>query len=187
MKNNTRFICGLVLCSLALLPSLNAEDIELGKKTSIGIADYAVRLAFSNPYLADDNFSGIGIFVTHAFSDNFALRGGYYFLDHDITADFDMVGLDLLAYYGTGLATDGFKAYIGGGLFSETLSQGIDSENFSGIQFNGGIGYNWEHVTLDLSVGIRDASDYEDHIYTVQGVDTGVQAVSGAFMLSVRF
>lgn len=189
MKNNTRFICGLVLCSLAVLPSLNAADMELGKKTSIGIADYAVKVSYSAPGAigVDDDFTGIGIFVTHAISDNFALRGGYYFLNHDEYSDVDAKGIDLLAYYGTGFATDGFKAYIGGGFFSEKLEGSIASETFGGIQINGGLGYNWERVSLDLSLGIRDASDYEDFVSDVNGISVSARALSGSFMLSVRF
>ena len=93
----------------------------------------------------------------------------------------------MVGYFGTGLATQGFKAYIGGGIFSEEWESPARTENFGGLQLNGGIGYNWDVVALDFVLGIRDPSDYEEFIQRVLFVSTDAAAVSGSLILSARF
>lgn len=158
---------------------------ELEKKFTIGIGTYALNLSYNNS--TDDEFSGFGISASYAFTDQFAVRGEYYSLDHDDFSALEASGIDLVAYLGTGLATQGFKAYIGGGLFSETWEIAGFEEDFSGLQLNGGIGYNWDVIALDFVLGIRDASEYEDFIMRTIGVNTDATAVSGSLILSARF
>jgi len=74
------------------------------------------------------------------------------------------------------------------GFFSETLEykySGYDDEefDFSGLMLGGGIGYNWNPVSLEFWVNFRDASDYED--FGGGGVD--VTVASGGLGLSARF
>ncbi len=95
----------------------------------------------------------------------------------------DNKGYDFLIHFGTGLSQTGFKAYIGGGIFSETWKNPHFTEKFNGLQINGGIGYNWDAVALDLSVGLREADDYDDPEFQ----DLNPTAASSSLQLSARF
>ena len=170
-----------------LLP-FNAQADELEKKFNIGIGTYALTIVYDNSLVgSDDNLSGFGLSALYAFTDQFAIRGEYYSLDHDDDSNVDATGIDLVGYIGTGLATRGFKAYVGGGIFSETWESPFRSEDFGGLQLNGGIGYNWDVVALDFVLGIRDAGDYEEFIQRNTFVSTNAGAVSGSLILSARF
>jgi hypothetical protein len=177
----------LIFASLITLLSLDAKAEGVEKKFNVGIGTYALKVAYDGPYLLDDDLSGIGISVSYAFSDQFALRGEYYTLDHDDISALDDTGIDLVIYFGTGLATHGFKAYIGGGIFNETWELLGYEEDFSGLQINGGIGYNWDPVALDFVLGIRDSSDYEDFIQRALFINVDAAAISGSLILSARF
>ena len=176
-----------IAISIALVLPLNAQAEEPEKKFNLGIGTYALNLSYSNAFMSDDEFRGYGLNALYAFTDNFAIRGEYYSLEHDDFSDFEVTGIDLVAYFGTGLATHGFKAYIGGGLYSETWSlPGVNDEKFRGVQLNGGLGYNWDVIALDLVLGVRGTSDYEE-LFQDAGINTDVTAVSGSLILSARF
>ena len=178
----------VALFSIASLLSLNVQSGDAEKKFSLGVGSYALTVAYENPVVgSDDEFGGLGLVGTYAFTDSFAIRGEYYSLGHDQVSSLKARGFDLVGHIGTRLATQGFKAYVGGGLFSETWEFFSAEEDFSGLQFNGGIGYNWESVSLDFVLGIRDPSDYEDFILRATGITTTAVAVSGSLMLSARF
>ena len=179
-------VYAFIAVSIVLLLPLNTQAEEQEKKFNLGMSTYALTIAYSNPFFLDDDLSGFGFNALYAFTDNFAVRGEYYFLEHDDFSPLEVTGVDLVAYFGTGLATQGFKAYIGGGLYNESWSApGVSSETISGVQLNGGIGYNWEVVALDFSLGIRGTSDYEDTFFL--NANTDVAAVSGVLSLSARF
>ena len=178
MKN--LLITFTILTALLTTTFTNAETAKQ-KQWSVGISSYA--LIIDSDYYGADDFIGFAISSDYAISDNFAIRGAYYSLEHEDFSEIEVNGFEFLGYYGTGLMSQGFKAYIGGGLYTETLeaSGGLD-EDFSGVQLNGGIGYNWESVALDLSTGIRTTGDYEDFY---DGDDLIV--TSGSLTLSFRF
>lgn len=177
----------VILASVITLLSLNAKAEGVEKKFNVGIGTYALKIAYDDPYVLDDDLSGIGVSLLYAVSDQFALRGEYYILDHDDVSGLDDTGIDLVAYFGTGLATHGFKAYIGGGIFNETWELLGYEESFNGLQINGGIGYNWDVVALDFVLGIRDPSDYEDFVQRVVFTNVDAAAISGSLILSARF
>ncbi len=188
----------ILLFTVSLLPhTVHAESVHptsiptsAVKQWSIGISSYAtsVYLDSYGGYSAD--FSGVALMGTYAFNDNVAVRAGYYWLESDNFSDLDSSGLDLVAYYGTGLATQGFKAYIGGGFFTDSWessdSTGFydNSASFSGVQINGGIGYNWESVSLEFVIGIRQPDDYKD---SERFYNDDISVVSGALLFSGRF
>ncbi len=176
----------IAVLTASLLP-LIAQAEEQEKKFNIGIGTYVLRIAYGNDNFGDEDLSGFGLSGSYSFTDQFAIRGEYYSLDHDDVSNLDATGIDLVGYFGTGLATQGFKAYIGGGLFSEEWESPVHTEKFSGLQLNGGIGYNWDVVALDFVLGIRDASDYEDFIQKTLFVNVDAAAVSGSLILSARF
>lgn len=168
--------------------NLHAEQ-QQEKKFAIGIGTYVLKLAYDDPAAeGDDDFSGFAISASYAFTDNVAVKGAYYSLEHDDFSEIDVTGLDLAVVAGTGLATHGFKIYGGGGFFKETLevSGFSGDEDFSGLQLVGGLGYNWDVISLDFSLAIRDADDYTDFINSVGGTGD-VTAVAGTLTVSARF
>ena len=123
----------------------------------------------------------------YAFSDNLAVRGIFYFLEHDDFSGTDNNGFDLSIYFGKGFLTNGFKIYGGGGSYRETWEGDTFKESFVGLQLNGGLGYNWDDVSLDLVVGIRRVKDYEDFADQFSSTITVDTAVSASLLLSARF
>lgn len=164
-----------------------ADSINSGAKPfSIGIATYATTIAYDNSLYDDDEFSGMALSFAYAFNDSLAFRGTFFSLEHDDFSDLESSGYDLLLHFGTGLATTGLKAYIGGGLFKDQWELYSLEETFNGFQLSGGVGYNWEPVSLDFVLGIRDASDYENFV-NGPFTNTSAAAVSASLILSVRF
>lgn len=158
------------------------------KKFSIGLGTYALTLDNDTSGFSDDDFYGAALSAGYAFTDNVAIKGAFYYMEHDDFSDLEVTGIDLAVVGGTGLATEGFKIYGGAGFFSEEweVSGTSGDEKFSGLQLVGGLGYNWEVVSLDFSIGIRDSSDYED-FYEDLGVNSDITAVSASLIVSARF
>jgi len=172
---------------LSIAAIADDSTINTEKHWNIGIGSYATTISVDGHYNdIDREFSGLNFAGSYSFSDNFALRANYFSLENDDFSSFDSKGLELVAYYGTGLATNGFKAYIGGGLYTDEWSYKSDTEDFSGFQVNGGIGYNWSPVAVDLVLGVRSASDYADMIERT-GESGDVTAVSASLLVSARF
>ncbi len=182
MRNN---MFALLVLLVFLSSSAQADNGQ--KKFNIGIGSYALVVGYDDGSFKDDELSGFGLSGTYAFTDHFAIRGIYYSLEHDDVSGLDNKGIDLVGYFGTGLATHGFKAYIGGGVFSETWEFSVVEEDFSGLQINGGLGYNWDVVALDFVLAIRDPGDYENFINRTLFTNVDAAAISGSLMLSARF
>ena len=157
-----------------------ANAVEAVKPFTIGIGSYASTIVYDNALLEDVHFSGGALSFGYAISDQFALRAILFSQENADNSNFESKGFDLLGYLGTGLATHGFKAYIGGGYFSDEWELGPVSERYNGLQLSGGLGYNWDYLSLDFILNIRDASDYEV-------LDINAAAVSGSLLLSYRF
>ncbi|HED35476.1 MAG TPA: hypothetical protein ENJ08_14870 [Gammaproteobacteria bacterium] len=162
-----------------------ATEADTNKNINIGLAGYALTIAYDDVFTADDDYSGTGISALYAISNNVAFRGTWYSIEHDDLPGLDNTGYDIVAYWGKGFTRHGFKAYIGGGFFRETQEFFGFKDNFSGLQINGGIGYNWDVISLDLTLGIRDPSDYEEFLSDFATVDA--VAVSSSLILSARF
>ena len=129
---------------------------------------------------SDDEASGFQLGYSRDFNRNFGFRGSVYSLEHDDVAGVDVTGLDLSLV--GGLLGPGFNLFGGLGLFNEEWEGPTGaSEDFSGLQLVGGIGYNWQQVGLDLVLGIRDPSDYEDF------VNVDATAVSASLNIGFRF
>ena len=176
------------LLSLFLSTSVYARNDTHGEKPfSLGLGLYRSVISVDDSQYANDELSGIGLSVAYAISDQFGLRGTYFSLEHDDFSAIDSTGFDIVAYLGTGLDSNGFKGYVGGGFFKDKWQAGGFSESFSGLQLNGGLGYNWQSVSLDFILGIRDAGDYEDFVNEVFGDNVTAAAVTGMILLSARF
>ena len=180
--NKTLLNLALLAASVLVSSTAFANTEQDNKHWQVGVGSYAVVVEADD--YPDDDFTGFNLSSTYAFTDNVAIRGQYYSLEHDDESDLELSGVDILAFYGTGLLSKGFKAYVGGGFYSETMEMDGFDEDFSGAQINGGIGYNWDAVSLELSIGIRSTGDYED---LIDDSDTDVTAVSSALTVSYRF
>ncbi|TLU67225.1 hypothetical protein FE810_02785 [Thalassotalea litorea] len=176
-------IYALGISTLLFAQSASAEQLTNPKHFSLGIGSYALVVSADDSDFDDDDFSGFQLNASYAINDNFAGKLTYYSLEHDDWSDLENSGFDLVGYFGTGLLNDGFKAYIGGGAYRETWDiSGFDfDESFSGFQLNGGIGYHWPAVTLDLTLGLRSTGDYEDFA----GIDA--TAVNSSLSIGFRF
>lgn len=151
-----------ILCLSTLLVTSQVTASELDRNWSIGAGYYAFSLSNSDYSEADLDFSGVNLSAGYAFTNSFQLQGNYFSLEFDEVSELESTGFDLMAYGGTGLSRPGFKAYGGAGIFSDKWSISGVSESFSGIQFGGGLGYNWGPVALDLAIKLRQAEKYED-------------------------
>ena len=161
---------------------------EALKHFTVGFASYNSVVTVEDP---DDNTEDYEIYgfaasVGYAISDQFALRATFFSQEED-DSEFDSSGYDLLVHLGINMASPGFKAYIGGGYFSDEWELDSYSRSFDGLQLNGGIGYNWESIALEFIIGIRDASEYEDFINEKALQEYSAAAASGSLMLSARF
>lgn len=160
--------------------AVDNETIQLEKKFNIGIS--SVALVISSDDYGDDDFTGWGVTGSYAFSDNVAARLDYYSLEHDNFSEIEVSGFEGTAQFGSGLLNYGFKWYIGVGAYTETIESDYVEEDISGVHLKGGLGYNWEQVALDFSVGFRTTEDYEDF-----SGDNDLSATTGALSLSYRF
>ncbi|TKB47152.1 outer membrane beta-barrel protein [Thalassotalea mangrovi] len=180
MKPLKTGIYALSLISLSVACQANAEA-SYAKPFSVGIGSYALIVSADESGYEDDEFSGFQLNAAYAFSDMVAGKFTYYNTEHDDWSDLENNGFDLVGYFGTGLLNEGFKAYIGGGVYRETWEVSSFDETFSGFQLNGGIGYHWPSVTLDLTLGIRSTGEYEDFAE----IDT--TAMSSSLSIGYRF
>ncbi|RDH84895.1 MAG: hypothetical protein DIZ80_05365 [endosymbiont of Galathealinum brachiosum] len=177
MRTGISFLLSLFACFTVF--NLQAE--EAPKKFNIGIGTYAMTIAYTDSFFIDDDFIGSSFNASYAISNNIAIRGNLYSMTHDDFSSLDVDGVDIAMLFGSGLENLGFKAYLGGGIFNEDWKALGATESFSGLQLNGGIGYNWDAVSLDFMLGIRETSDYEDFL----GADAA--SVSSSLSLSLRF
>ena len=173
----------IVVTALLVSTSLHAQEGE-PKHWQIGLGKYDNIILFDESNT--DEFSGEAISVTYAVSDNLAFRGTIFSLEHDDFSGLDSSGYDLVIYGGTGLLTQGFKIYGGGGLYKDTWEvTGFEDESFSGLQLNGGLGYNWDAVAFDFVFGFRQVNDYDDLANTVGS--SADAATSSNLSVSFRF
>lgn len=152
------------------------------KHVQVGIASYATVLTTNERGADDQEFTGFALQATGAPNDNFGVRGLYGQQDDEDLPGLDVTTLEASVLGGTGLATEGFKAYGSIGFFDEDWEAGAETIGFSGAMLGGGIGYNWEPVSVEFWMNFRDGSDYEDA--------TGfgeVAAASGGLGIAARF
>ena len=176
----TRIFLFSALISL-LFPFNSYAKVDDEKKVNLSFGTYAVAVAYVDAFISDETLSGTAFSASYATSDNIAFRGTLFSLTHDDFSNVDASGSDIMALFGTGFTKQGFKGYLGAGIYNESWKGPGGSLSFNGIQLNGGIGYNWDVMALDLLIGIRESGDYNSQA----NADTAV--VSSSFSLSVRF
>ena len=177
-----RIRTSLLLSLFIYFSAFNSHAEDASKNINIGFGAYALVVAYADPFILDDEFTGTTFTVSYAFSNNMAVRGNLYAIEHDDLSIFEASGTDIVLLFSSGLENIGFKAYLGGGIFNEEMDFfGGFTQSFNGLQLNAGIGYSWDFLALDLIVGLRDSSDYTDFV----GSDSA--AASSSLTLSARF
>lgn len=160
-------------------PDVKNTPEDVRKRISFGLSSYASSVGTTGRSQID--FSGYSFVAAYAFTDNMALRGQYYMLENNKNSSWESTGIDLDFLFGTSLASEGFKYYGGLGLYTDEWTEGSISEEFSGLQFLGGLGYNWSAVSLEYKLAVRGADDYTEF----RGADSG--AASSSLIISARF
>lgn len=197
---NGKLVLAAALVSVpAIAP---AQQPEEKKHFSVGLVSFASSLGYNRnegygEVTETETFSGPGVFFTGAINDNFAMRLTRARQEHETDASYELTATEGSVLLGTGLATEGLRAYGSVGFYNETLEyEGYYSgeEDFSGLALGGGIGYNWRPITLEFWLSAREASDYENFLErsNVYGNTSGdsvsdVVAMTGGLGLSFRF
>lgn len=148
----------LLMITLTIIPALLQADSD--KYFNLGAGKY--KMVLSNNTGSDDEFTGYALSAQYAYTDNVAARISLYNTEEESYRQFDNDGVEILALFGTGLYTEGFKIYVGAGYFSEDWQLTTLRASHNGLMLSGGIGYNWKIVSVDLIIGIRDVGDYQD-------------------------
>jgi hypothetical protein len=185
---NKNIILSTILTSTLIFSNIthaddNAIQADQLNHWSVGVGSYAFTLSNDSNSNGDFDFSGLNFSAGYAFNNHFQIRATYFSLENDELSSFESTGFDLMAYGGVGLAEPGFRGYGGAGFFSDEWSLSSDTESFSGIQFGGGLGYNWGPAALDFVLTLRQADKYEDFMY----VSGTYFAMSGNLNISYLF
>jgi len=173
-----------LVLNVLLIPLIASSSTE-PKNFNLGIGYYSLELYDEADTYDGVNMKGVSLSATYMFIDNIALRGIYYSLNKNDLVSTDVDGMEILAYYGSGLATRGGKWYIGGGYFRDQWDGAKESNSFDGLQLGGGFGYNWETMSFDMMLHFRDTSDYDNYLGRPGGEI--VTAGTLSLMLSARF
>jgi len=162
---------------------LSAQFLEnYGKNWSVGIGSFAVVIDGNGSNR--DEFGGLGLSTTFTFNDNFAIQAQHYSLENDVENDIEISGYEASAYVGNNLKSEGFKTYGGVGFYSEKMEYRRFSESFTGAHLSGGLGYNWERLSLDFTLSLRTVGDYADFSDEER---EDITALSGALIAAFRF
>ena len=178
-----RGIFYLLMIASAIKPVLLLADSN--KHFNLGAGKY--KMVLSNNIASDDEFTGYVLSAQYAYTDNVAARISFYITEEENYMQFDNDGLEMLALFGSGLYTEGFKIYIGAGYFSEDWQLTTLSASHNGLMLSGGIGYNWKIISVDLILGIREVGDYQDLADQVNPYLEIDKSTSTSILLSARF
>ncbi|TDP01858.1 hypothetical protein [Marinomonas balearica] len=108
--------------------------------------------------------------------ENVALESNYYYPgagDYTKGTDsgrsvFDVSGLELNMLLSTSLVDEGFYAYTGVGLFSETWESTSSGNQYvaTGLQLPVGVGYNFGKFSIDAQFALRDPDSYTKDVFS---------------------
>jgi hypothetical protein len=113
----------------------------------------------------------------------FALQGSYHYKQLvTSSSEINLVGWDIGAKIGRGVARYGTKYYGSFGYFTESAQQeGNDDVSISGFYVGGGGGYNWDEIGLDFQADWHLSDGFSDY------AGSDVQTVSIRSVVSYRF
>jgi hypothetical protein len=171
------------MLALTMKPVVLQADSD--KHFNLGAGKY--KMVLSNNTGIDDEFTGYALSAQYAYTDNVAARISLYDTEEESYRQFDNDGVEILALFGTGLYTEGFKVYLGAGYFSEDWQLTTLSASHNGLMLSGGIGYNWKIISVDLILGMRHVGDYQDLADQVNPYLEIDKSTSTLILLSARF
>lgn len=173
-------------CATALLSAQPAAA-----SYSVGAALHGL-IVDSEPDFGHSSGQGPELFGWWAHNDHLALRGGAYYLTSPLDAGQTIVGARLAAVAGLGLQRPGWRLFGGLGYYREQWSWSASlrpGETHAGWLLTVGGGYDWQRLSLELSLDYRDTSSFTDayrEFYRSDYVSSGV-SLSGGLGLSYRF
>ena len=180
-----RLICFVLISFSTLVYGGEKKDLDKGfKHFEVGITSYSktisgVYCGTVFCYEADDGFSGLGFYVQGAVNDNFGVRFVSSTQNYEEDDSIQFRSLDYLVVLGSGLIKTGLKAYGLFGMYNDSLYlSNTKLESFYGLQVGGGIGYNWEPISVDFWLAYRQISDYAD--FYEDNFGTSVSSISSA-------
>ena len=175
-------VIGLGVAGLMVAGTAHADE----RQNEIFVGTYAIAVTYDDSRFGDDELSGSHVGYARNFTDNFGMRASYFSTEHDDFSSIDASGYDL-AIVG-GQLSRGFNVWGGFGYYSEEWEADFGgSEGFSGAQFQFGIGYSWEPVSIRLVVYSRDASDYQDFVNETNSTYYEVNAFAASSSLNLGF
>lgn len=180
---STKGFLYFLMIALTINPVLLQADSN--KHFNLGAGNY--KMVLSNNTGFDDEFTGYALSAQYAYTDNVAARISLYNTEEESYRQFDNDGMEILALFGAGLYTEGFKIYFGAGYFSEDWQLVTLSASHNGLMLSGGIGYNWKIIAVDLILGIRHVGDYQDLADEVSPYLEIDKSTSTSILLSARF
>ncbi len=94
--NKTLLNSALLAASVLVSSTAFANTEQDNKHWQVGVGSYAVVVEADD--YPDDDFTGFNLSSTYAFTDNVAIRGQYYSLEHDDESDLELSGVDILRF-----------------------------------------------------------------------------------------
>ncbi len=163
---------------------------EQAKPTfSAGISTFAISQVVDDGYYAEDiTFTGLQFIGSANLTDQVQAQIGFYSTSEENYDQLEMSGYSMRLNLGKGFQKKGLKVFGTFGLFNDRLTIKNNSsfeEKASGLEFGGGVGYNFEVVSVDYGLTIRTSSDYEKD--EVWGSDTDVTTATGYLALTANF
>jgi hypothetical protein len=183
-RTKTECLVPVVIAVLLLIPTSLLAETE-PKKFNLGLGYYSLQLYDETWSYDSKRMNGAAFTGAYMFSDQIALRASYYVLRNGDFTNTDTEGMELLGYYGRGLATRGGKVYAGAGYFTEDWDDTEGTHQFDGLQLMLGAGYNWDRVAFDAIITLRDVGDYDDYLGRPDAEINTAGVLS--LMLSARF
>jgi len=190
MNRTLSIIMLLVLCA-GVAAAQVAE-----KNTTVSIGSYAINWSSDVEDSDDIKFKGFALGGTIAMSPSMAIRGGYFMTELDADNDADdgdvkLNGFEAQLLLGSNLNGMGFKIYGLGGYFQDTVEETYagetDDEDYSGLMFGGGLGYNWNGAAIDFSIAWRQEDDYTDGDSSKTTEEPNITMMSGSLSIGLRF
>jgi len=142
----------------------NKQDATPQRRHEIGIASWGLSISNLDAQNGEDDetrFFGGALTYQFGFNNYIALRLNLYTAEHEDFSNLKISGKDGQIILTTNARNKGFKFYMGAGFFDENWDDGNTDIDYSGGEFVFGLGYNWNHVGLDLVGGVRPQSDYD--------------------------
>lgn len=142
-----------------------------------------------------DSWSGYSLRGSYYSAGHVAGRMSLYSTDADLvnyfgtkTGTSEITGVSMAGLMGTNWGR-GFNMFGGLGLYAEDFDWDEHSGSWSGYLILYGVGYRWEHVSLELSAELRETSDPDEFYRDELGVtgDSNQTYSSGSLTVGVSF